>query len=59
MDPENPLTQPLSCVLLAGGGSRMGFAKRVVQAVTGMEAVSTAEPETLVSVGASCYSKYV
>ena len=51
MDPENPLTQPLSCVLLAGGGSRMGFAKRVVQAVTGMEAVSTAEPETLVSVG--------
>ena len=58
-DPNNSGDAPLVGVLLAGGGSRMHFVKRVVEKVTGMVAVEAKEPEALIAIGAAAYARYI
>ena len=53
-------TAPLRAILLVGGGSRMPFARRLVQEVTGgLNATSFAEPEVLACIGAARFSRLV
>lgn len=57
-DTSNTSSAPLAGVLLAGGSSRMQFARAAVEKVTGMVPVETREPEALIATGAAAYAKY-